>query len=231
MEKKMRNSLVLTPPPRNTRTHAYIHIYIHNILGRTLSRPRGWRKPLSVSSLPPHDTDDQDRARAIRTRRWRRQLFCGTNRARAPQPWRTYSTPSWDCHPRRVLRVLVREDPSWPPRPPSVIAIRTPSSARRKPGRAAATYAKTSKVGGLCKFSFWSADPTRDDSISSYGALFFVPRRANACASSVSWGSILRRWSSCRDKILIFFSFSCRDICFSLKFFAENYFISGILSF
>lgn len=35
----------------------------------------------------------------------------------------------------------------------------------RKPGRAAATYAKTSKVGGLCKFSFWSGSSLeREDS-------------------------------------------------------------------
>lgn len=145
-----------------TSTHTHVHAHMSYLYtnARAHVHFRGQEDDANLSvSLPPHDTDDQDRARAIRTRRWRRQLFCGTNRARAPRPWRTYSTPSWDCHPRRVPRVLARGDPSWPPRPPSAIAIRTLPSARRKPGRAAATYAKTSKVGGLCKFSFWTADP------------------------------------------------------------------------
>lgn len=151
-----------------TYTHTHVHAHIHDkcAFARAYTFEAKRMTQTSVSSLPPHDTDDQDRARAIRTRRWRRQLFCGTNRARAPRPWRTYSTPSWDCHPRRVPRVLARGDPSWPPRPPSAIVIRTPPSARRKPGRAAATYAKTSKVGGLCKFSFWSADLIQGRSIS-----------------------------------------------------------------
>jgi len=96
--------------------HTHVHAHIHDSCARTRAHIhfRGQEDDanLSVSSVSPHDTDDQDQARAIRTRRWRRQLFCGTNRARAPRPWRTYLTPSWGCHPRRVPRVLARGDPS-----------------------------------------------------------------------------------------------------------------------
>lgn len=177
-------------------THKKVHAHKHDIRAHVRAHVhfRGQEDDanLSVSSLPPHDTDDQDRARAIRTRRWRRQLFCGTNRARAPRPWRTYLTPSWGCHPRRVPRVLARGDPSWPPRPPSAIAIRTPPSARRMPGRAAAIYAKTSKVGGLCKFSFWSANSIQERSISIRTNPPY--RNPEERAHRVSCKNLIREW-------------------------------------
>lgn len=110
---KWRKALILfSPQCIHHMLHAHTYLYT-NARARAHVHFRGQEDDANLSvSLPPHDTDDQDRARAIRTRRWRRQLFCGTNRARAPRPWRTYSTPSWGCHPRRVPRVLARGDPS-----------------------------------------------------------------------------------------------------------------------
>lgn len=88
----------------------------------------------------------------IPTRPWRQQLFFGTSRAPVLPPWRTFLTPSLVCLPLREPQALDL-DPFPVPRP---FANETTSIRRMsKPGRAVATCAKTSKVGGLCKFSFW----------------------------------------------------------------------------
>lgn len=88
----------------------------------------------------------------IPTRPWRQQLFFGTSRVLVRPLWRTFLTPSLVCLPLREPQALDL-DPFPVPRP----FVNDPTSIRRmpKPGRAVVTCAKTSKVGGLCKFSFW----------------------------------------------------------------------------